>query len=283
MSKKEKKPREYRGLVDEIREQQKKLKDMTWKQRFEWFFEYYKFHTLAVIVGIFVLISIINTVINHKDNCFYAILLNAASVDSEIMEESFAEYAGMDTEKYECFIDTSSTLSYITPSNMDYATMEKIMAVTQTKDLDVGVFDSQAFRQYAVTQVFQDLRNVLSPEQLERYQDYIYYIDKADIDFINSDEYDGNDPNSTANIYDMELVYEEARKHAHPENMKEPIPVGIYLTESALYKSGIAYQDLIPIYGVGVTTTRPEAAAQFLDYLFDESIPYLDMLANYWG
>ena len=32
----------YRGIIDEIREQQRKMKDMTWKERFAYYWEYYK-------------------------------------------------------------------------------------------------------------------------------------------------------------------------------------------------------------------------------------------------
>ena len=42
----------YRGIIDEIREQQRKMKDMTWKERFAYYWEYYKVHTIVTIVAI---------------------------------------------------------------------------------------------------------------------------------------------------------------------------------------------------------------------------------------
>ena len=58
MEKQEKKPREYRGVQDEIHEQHLKMKDMTLKEKLKYFWYYYKFHTLAVIlVAFFITVS----------------------------------------------------------------------------------------------------------------------------------------------------------------------------------------------------------------------------------
>ena len=47
----------YRGIIDEIREQQRKMKDMTWKERFAYYWEYYKVHTIVTIVAIIAIVS----------------------------------------------------------------------------------------------------------------------------------------------------------------------------------------------------------------------------------
>ena len=41
MGKKEKEPRPYRGVIDEIREQQHKTKDMSLKGKWQYFWDYY--------------------------------------------------------------------------------------------------------------------------------------------------------------------------------------------------------------------------------------------------
>ena len=53
MSKKEKSPKEYRGVIDEIRQQQMKTKEMSTKGKLEYFWDYYKVHTIVAILVIF--------------------------------------------------------------------------------------------------------------------------------------------------------------------------------------------------------------------------------------
>lgn len=162
----------YRGIIDEIREQQRKMKDMTWKERFAYYWEYYKVHTIVTIVAIIAIVCTIRTLVNTKDYAFYGLMLNAYSLSSDVMSDTFSEYAGIDTNTYDCFMDTTSTLTYENPTEFDMATMQRIVAVVQTKELDAVIFDSQCFDQYAVNQIFYDLREVLTPEQIEKYEPY---------------------------------------------------------------------------------------------------------------
>ena len=70
----------YRGIIDEIREQQHKMKDMTWKERFAYYWEYYKVHTIVTIVAIIAIVCTIRTLVNTKDYAFYGLMLNACSL-----------------------------------------------------------------------------------------------------------------------------------------------------------------------------------------------------------
>ena len=122
----------YRGIIDEIREQQRKMKDMTWKERFAYYWEYYKVHTIVTIVAIIAIVCTIRTLVNTKDYAFYGLMLNAYSLSSDVMSDTFSEYAGIDTNTYDCFMDTTSTLTYENPTEFDMATMQRIVAVVKT-------------------------------------------------------------------------------------------------------------------------------------------------------
>ena len=161
MSKKNKEPRPYRGVIDEIREQQHKMKDMTFQGKLQYFWYYYKVHTIVTIVVLLLGIALIHDVLSAKDYIFNGIMLNSAGLSSESMGSSFGEYAELDLETYQCFIDTTSTISYSTPSEYTMATMQKLMAQVQGQELDAVVFDSQVFYNYAYTEMFADLTTVL--------------------------------------------------------------------------------------------------------------------------
>ena len=167
MSKKNKEPRPYRGVIDEIREQQHKMKDMTFQGKLQYFWYYYKVHTIVTIVVILLGITLIHDILSAKDYAFYGIMLNSVGLSSESMESSFGEYAQLDLETYQCYIDTSSSLSYSSPSEYTMATMQKLMAQVQAQDLDAVVFDSQVFYNYAYTEMFSDLTTVLTPENFK--------------------------------------------------------------------------------------------------------------------
>lgn len=280
MSKKEKAPREYRGINDEIREQTKKFKDMSLKEKWEYFWEYYKINVIViVIVGAF-LISMIHNFVTAKDYCFNGLLLNASMMDQEKIAASFAEYAGLDTDKYECYIDASSTLSYQNPSEYELATSQRIVALIQSKELDGMLFDAEVFYNYAFNQVFMDLREVYTAEELAEYEGRIYYIDKAEIRRAEESEKASSEKYTLVTLTPDEVIA-EAQTHRDPSTMEEPIPVGIFVDDSPFAEKSKAYLGVVPIYGISTTSQRVEVSKQFLNYLFDDTIDFANMYRDF--
>ena len=153
-----------------------------------------------------------------------------------------------------------------------------------TGDLDAVVFDSIVFNNYANNEVFLDLRTVFTEEELARYRDNLYYVDyaqieaaNADSNYVNEDLVSGED----GSTMDQEDILEEAEKHRHPEAMEKPVPVGIYIDDSAFVKKSGSYGQLIPVFGFPTTTTRLDISKKYLDFLYDDSIPFEDMLSEY--
>lgn len=280
MSRNEKEPKPYRGVQDEIREQQQKLKDKSLKDKLQYFWYYYKIHTIVVICAVIFLVTMFRDILSAKDYTFYGIMLNAVNLSGDSMEEAFGEYAGLDLETYECFIDTDSTLSYRTATQYDMATSQRLIALVQTKDLDAMVFDSEIYNNYANNGMVADLTTLYTPEELQKYEDRLYYVDKAQIDRA----YEDPDYKNEAIAFledDKEVtnddILKEAETHRHPENMEDPIPVGIFLEDSPFVQKTGSYDILKPVFGISVTTTRPETARKFLEFLWDEQIDFASM------
>ena len=265
----------YRGIIDEIREQQHKMKDMTWKERFAYYWEYYKVHTIVTIVAIVAIVLTAHSLITAKDYAFYGLLLNAYALSSDEMSGSFSEYAGIDTEEYDCFMDTSSTLSLSSSTEYDMATMQRIVAVVQTKELDAVIFDSQCYEQYAMNEIFYDLREILTEEQIEKYEPYFYYVD---MDVVRAQEEEDVMVDTDAIAAKAELTAEEINAqglaHMDPSTMSDPVPVGIVMTDSPFETESLAYEGLVPVFGISVTTQRLDTALEFLDYLWDDTIDF---------
>lgn len=285
MNKQPKEPRPYRGVQDEIREQQMKMKDMTFKGKLQYFWYYYKVHTIVAIVAIVFLVTLIHDIRSAKDYAFYGIMLNSGSLSSEVMEASFGEYAGLDLETYDCFIDTDSNLSYSSMTQYDMATAQKLIALVQSKDLDALVFDSEVFNNYANNEMFLDLTTLFTEEELAKYQDRLYYVDYAEIAKANEDSsYENEDLISTMDAATLTLddILAEAETHRHPEEMEQPIPVGIFLADSPFMQQTGAYGQLQPIFGFSATTTRPDTAKKYLEFLWDETIDFSSMIEQYY-
>lgn len=280
MAKKEKAPREYRGISDEIREQTKKFKDMSLKEKWEYFWEYYKINVIVIVIVASFVISMVYNFVTAKDYCFNGMLLNASMMDQEKIAAEFAEYAGLDTDTYECYIDASSTLSYQNPSEYELATSQRIVALIQSRELDGMVFDAEVFYNYAFNQIFMDLREVYTEEELAAYEGRIYYIDNAEIRRAEEAE-QATGESYTLNSLTPEEVIEEAQTHRDPSTMEEPIPVGIFVDDSPFAEKSKAYLGVVPIYGISSTSQRVEVSKQFLDFLFDETIDFANMYREF--
>lgn len=282
MKKQEKNPNEIRTVWDDIRQQHQKMGNMPLKKRLAYFWYYYKIHTIVIICVLIFGISLISNIVNAKPYSFYGIMMNSQSLSEEEMEAGFIDYADLDSDSSVCFIDTATTMDYQTASEYDMATAQRIMALIQTRDLDAVVFDSEAFSHYAISETFADLRNVFTPQQLTKYEKYIYYIDYAEIQKADEDPFYQNQASSAisdAADLQMEDILAEADSHRHPENMKEPIPVGVFVDESPFAVHSKAYSPFVPVYGISVTSKRMDTAIKYLDFLWDSDTDFSKMYA----
>ncbi len=281
MSKKEKSPKEYRGVIDEIRQQQMKTKEMSAKGKLEYFWDYYKVHTIVAILVIFFAAMFIRDVATAKDYNFYSILFNARQLSGDGLESAFSEYAGLDTENYECYIDASTGLSLTSFTEYDMATVQKLMATIQIGDLDTVVFNSELFNNYAGNEMFLDLRTVLSEEELNAWKDYLYYIDYVEV-AAEREDVDVEEALAEKDAADDETrqqeILEETNRHRSPEGMAEPVPVGIFMEESPFAEKSGAYSGLVPVFGFVSTSKRTETGKQFLEFLWDDTIDFAQMI-----
>ena len=170
-------------LKSEIKNEKKKLSRMTFGQKAEYIFEYYRFPIIVTVVVIILVVSILKTLINNKPLGFYAMFLNGSgqemSVGADELVKRFAEYAEIDGGKEKVVIDTTASFNPNVNSQYTMAQNAKITALFASHDLDAMVIDPGVFTYYALSGAFADLREVLSDEEFRRYEEEnkIYYID----------------------------------------------------------------------------------------------------------
>ena len=302
-------------LKSEIKNEKKKLSRMTFGQKAEYIFEYYKFPIIVTVVVIVLVVSILKTLINNKPLGFYAMFLNGSgqemSIGADELEKRFAEYAEIDGGKEKVVIDTTASFNPNVNSQYTMAQNAKITALFASHDLDAMVIDPGVFTYYALSGAFADLREVLSEDEFRKLEEEnkIYYIDDdirkkmksieageidayssesgrtEEKDKVDSDQTSGENIDAVRNDVDAEETLDEMEQFAsdlmgkpdvvareefevpNPDRMKEPIPVGIIVTDTKIISDGGFFAATVPVFGVPVVSDRKDIAIKFLDFL----------------
>lgn len=228
------------AMKDEILAETKKIKDMTPKQKWEYFLEYYKWWAIGIVVGIICLISMIKDIVNSRQDAFYMVMINAGM--DAVYEDPTKEWAneleltlGINQKKYQVSIDPNLTLTNNMDSQMDYSSMEKIMALAGARSLDVMVANTAIFEFYAQSDFYYKLEDILTPEQYERLKPYFYYTDEA-----TKAKEDVNTFAEQTKLKEQKLAL--TIDHNDPSTMKEPVAVGIYTKYSDKMNSQGCYE-----------------------------------------
>ena len=224
------------SVMDEIREQHKKMKGKSLKEKFQYFWEYYRVATLIVIVVAVFVGNLIYTIATAKDNAFYAVFVNGyTDMDTEEYMAGFDEYAQIDTKHYSTTLEANFTLNQDSTDTYTVANIQKFAAQVAAQELDVMVADGDTFRQYADNGYLGGLNEFLSEETLSKYEDRLIYIDIPD------------------------------------DDIDEEVPVGIEISDCTLLQETQAYAGQDEVYfGILVNTEHADNAAKFLEYIFEE-------------
>lgn len=252
------------AMNDEVKEQRKKLKGKSFKEKLSYFWDYYKVHTLIALFVLLIVGIFVKDELTAKDYAFYSTLLNANAMDEqEGIQSDFAAFAGIDENVYDCSVDTSSTLSYETMSQIDLAVSQRIAAMSQTGGIDVLVSDQDPFTNFATAGMFPDLRETLTTEEYEKFKNQFFYVDKASMDINNNDTNYDEEGNLT--------VIDTSIDHSDPSKMEDPVPVGIYVTDAPKLKEWKCYTgtDDGIVFGFVYSSERPDVSHQFLAFLYE--------------
>lgn len=249
-------------VMDEFREEREALRHGTFKQKFSYFLDYYKWPVIVAVLILCFAGSLIYQTVTRKDRAIFVALLNVYELESaEEYPNRFAEYIGQDPEEYEFYFDTSMHMDSSDLTAYDETTMattQKLMVYIAAREIDILVASESTTNSYAYSETFYDLSAVLSEEQFEKYEPYFYYMDQAVADARNEADEAGEE---YVNVPD----YPSPR---NPEAMENPIPVGIYLDAADGLMENYFFTDETVILTVPANTEHLETALQFIDFIF---------------
>lgn len=245
-------------VMDEFKKERDAIKNGTPKQKLSYFIYYYKWHVIAAVLVVLAVISLIRHYVNQKDIAFYACLVN--SVEGENTAEyiqSFADYAGIDTNAYEICFDTSILISdpEENPETIEAAS-QKLMIYIAAGNLDVLLTDATSIQHYANAQIFYDLRDFLTPEQTKLYEPYFYYVDMKVVQELQE--------TMTSSEEEYIPTYPDPTK---PDEMDQPVPVGIWIKHGGALAENYVFLDDDLVLAVLPNAKNPEAASKFIDFL----------------
>lgn len=249
-------------VMDEFREEREALKHGTPKEKFSYFMDYYKWHVIIAVCAIIVVSVLVNQILSRKDTAFYVALINGVdTLSTESEDDPFSQYSGVDTGKLTVVYDTSMLIDFNSMSDLSIESAQKFVVFLSAAEMDVVISGEDIIRKYAHNKTFYDLTKFLTEEQFEEYKPYFYYMDYAVVEQLDT----------ALGEFDYEFVpeYPDPR---HPENMEQPVPVGIYVTDcpNLTDRFTFANSDSGLILSVVSNTARPEMASKYIDFLMKD-------------
>lgn len=245
-------------LMDEFREERESIKQKSFKEKFQYFLDYYKWYAIGGVVLTVCVISLITSVLSHKECAFYGAFANATQMpDFETFREDFAVRAGIDLTKNDVLFDTNLYISANDRAAL-YAT-QRLMVYVSAGDVDVMTGGPAIINQYAYNEFFRDLRQVLPEDLQEQLAPYYYYMD-ASLVAEKKARLDNGETDVTLNY---------PSNPADPTSMAEPVPVGLYIQDCLQLRRAFAFQDEIVILGVVTNASNTDAVLEFIRFVYD--------------
>ena len=255
------------ALRDEIKAARKDLvENGTPKEKIAYFFEYYTLHTVVIAAVLIFAISFIYQQVTKPDIVLNGLLLNVLSFEEgnpvEDMGDGFMEYIDMNTKEYDISLNSSLMINMGDSSQQgqvsDYQASQAMMVQCAAGAVDFISSPLNAILDYGYGDLFVNLENVLSEEDLKKYEPYFLYVDLAVIDKKN--EAIENDQNAD------EIPCPDPTK---PEEMEKPIPVFIDVTKCEKMANIYSYSTDTLAIAIAVNAPNPDRMSDFLAYLFD--------------
>lgn len=233
-----------------------KLAGLSFQQKMEYFWDYYKWYTIIVVALIVSIIYTAVTLSSQKE-----VILSGYFLDSIHIEEegpvfaSFEDYAQINTATFTTEFFTNLSINEDDPTS-SLLVMQRLVASIAAGETDFIAVPIGRFTEFAYqsTPYFADLRKLFTDEQLEQYSDLIIYADKAVQDDLDVS-------------YEMgETIAVEYPDPRIPETMTEPIPVALVLQSEELdmlYKT----PDSLICFGFMENTSHFDTILLFIQYL----------------
>lgn len=158
------------------------MKPMSFKQRVDHIWTYYKESMLLVALAIVVVIAAISSAINANRQIMVSGMLCNVGMSMEgynyLTEDFFAKYDG-DSRVEDAFL---SSQEFALPEQMDtnqidtsYVSAMSVLSLVESKQLDYVIITEDAFGYFLGHEIFLDLSEFLTPAEMEQWKGLVVY------------------------------------------------------------------------------------------------------------
>lgn len=160
------------NFYKELMKLQNNLKAMTWKQRIEHIWEYYKEYMFVAGVFLMIIIGLIaGSISAGKETVVTGIMVNL-TIDQKgynYLSTDYAQYIGeKDEEKVRLEYTEFSDL-LLDASDENYNAAQVVILEVAAKKLDYMILDKLAMEFYTSQEIYLDLRNFFTLEELQEF------------------------------------------------------------------------------------------------------------------
>ena len=187
----------------EVKSARTRFKELSGREKWTFFKDYI---LLKLIIGIIILAVVINLIVTwvtpQPENVIdMAILDNPLATSSiEALEDALGEVLITDPENEAVYVDYDYYVS-----TDGYTSRMKLMTLLASAEIDVMLLTQDELQTYANSDIFSPLTEVMSADDLVRYEDYALYITPVSEDDGESDTVSDSD-DSTSPALDSSAV-----------------------------------------------------------------------------
>lgn len=153
-------------------------KNMSTKEKIEYFWMYYKLHFIAVVAVILIVIYFANIALTSTDNVLDVMLIDShAQGDPEELSKAYMETREIDDSKYDVQISTSLMFDDTTTGTYSMTSKTKFITDVASELLDVCGMLKDDFMDYDDSQMWLDLRDYLTENELSNIENELVETD----------------------------------------------------------------------------------------------------------
>lgn len=167
-------------------EQKTPFKELTFSQKIQYIWDYYKIPIFLVIIGIIAVTTFIHGRLAQKNTVLSVLCVNAENSTTEDngadIFNDFLTDNGYDLSKDEIALNKNICVD-VDKSGLDYQNMAVLTAYFASNEYDICFMDDKTFDYYAKNVCFEDISKYLDKAALEKYKDRLanVTIDGKDI------------------------------------------------------------------------------------------------------
>ena len=158
--------------------EKEKWENMTTKERWRYFFDYYLGKIVVTMIVLAVVGSIAYTMLKPKPETVFSVAIINEGANEPLYEDlqiKFQEFIGLDAETQQTIFDTGYNFN-----DYDYQSWQKYSIYNMVGDLDISILPYSFFEQYAPDEYFAPVSMHLSSGVYASLSDYLLEVKKKD-------------------------------------------------------------------------------------------------------